>query len=155
MKLVDRDNYLSKRDPSTLTKKNKEEIITFEEAIEDTYIKMNPFTDLLIYHHEMKKVILGTVTDQYINPLQVYKYYVSRGNRLTLVKLFILLSRNNFKFIKNDLSTLASCEKLLGSITDASNDNLSNFINIFTNYIAALEIECQKQPKFYRYKKCS
>lgn len=33
MKLVDRDNYLSKRDPSTLTKKNKEEIITFEEAI--------------------------------------------------------------------------------------------------------------------------
>lgn len=57
MKLVDRDNYLSKRDPSTLTKKNKEEIITFEEALEDTYIKMNPFTDLLIYHHEMKKVI--------------------------------------------------------------------------------------------------
>lgn len=107
---------------------------------------MNPFTDLLIYHHELKKVILGTVTDQYINPLQVYKYYVSRGNRLTLVKLFILLSRNNFKFIKNDLSTLASCEKLLGSITDASNDNLSNLINICTNYIAALEIECQKQP---------
>ena len=144
MKTTKRDYYLSGKDEKDLTLANKEELSTAEEKIEGYYQDSIPLTNEFIYHNEIKRILQGDNTDYYINPLVVYKYYKSRGNRLTLVKLFILVSQNNTQFTKDDVSSLAVSENLLGNFATSTEID-AKIINILTNYLATIEIEYRRQ----------
>ena len=144
MKTTNRDYYLSGKDEKDLTLTNKEELSTAEEKIEGYYQDLVPLTNGFIYHNEIKRILQGKNTGYYINPLVVYKYYKSRGNRLTLVKLFILVSQNNTKFTKDDVSPLAVSENLLGNFATTTEID-AKIINILTNYLATIEIEYKRQ----------
>ena len=95
---------------------------------------------------EIKRLLLGKDTTYYINPLEIYKYYTGRNNRITLIKLIILISQNNAKFTNQDIGALMHFEKLLRTIFISSDSRYENIKNIFSNYLKALELECQKQP---------
>ena len=45
----------------------------------------------------------------------------------------------------DDVSTLASCEILMSTNPNAKNMSDTTLVNIFSNYLAALETEYQKQ----------
>lgn len=144
MKTTNRDYYLSGKDEKDLTLANKEELSTSEEKIEDYYQDLVPLTNKFIYHIEIKRILQGKTAGYYINPLVVYKYYKSRGNRLTLVKLFILVSQNNTQFTKDDVSPLAVSENLLGNFATSTEID-AKIINVLTNYLATIEIEYRRQ----------
>lgn len=143
--MANRDHSLLELKEKELTNANKEELESFDSKIEDTYTKLNPLTNQCIYHGEIKRILSGKASNHYINPLEVYKYYISRSNRITLIKLFMLVSKNNAKFVMDDVSTLASCEILMSTNPNAKNMSDTTLVNIFSNYLAALETEYQKQ----------
>ena len=145
MYMVNCNHSLLELKEKELTNANKEKLESFDSKIEDTYTKLNPLTNQCIYHSEIKRILSGKTSNHYINPLEVYKYYISRSNRITLIKLFILVSKNNAKFVIDDISTLASCEILMSTNPNAKNISDTTLINIFSNYLAALETEYQKQ----------
>lgn len=146
LKIANREHYLANREPKKLTFKNQEEMASFDERMEDYYNEMIPFTNQLIFHKEIKRLLLGKDTTYYINPLEIYKYYTGRNNRITLIKLIILISQNNAKFTNQDIGALMHFEKLLGTIFISSDYKYETIINIFSNYLKALELECQKLP---------
>ena len=63
-----------------------------------------------------------------------------------MIKLIILISQKNAKFTNQDIGALMHFEKLLGTIFISSDSRYENIKNIFSNYLKALELECQKQP---------
>ena len=100
LKIANREHYLANRESKKLTSKNKEEMASFDERMEDYYNEMIPF----------------------------------------------LISQNNAKFTNQDIGALMHFEKLLGTIFISSDSKYETIINIFSNYLKALELECQKQP---------
>lgn len=143
--LINRNNLLANKNEQTLTPKNQQELANFDEELDQCYALINPLTNRIIWHDEIRKLLLHKNAESYINPLELYHYYISRGNRLTLLKLFVIVSQNNIKFLDENLGTLGRLEKLLGAIPNENNIEHETIINIFSNYLAILEIEYQNQ----------